>query len=108
MSFSNGFIALIAITIYYVNEGFKGALINSFCQKHIPSKIRATTLSSINVYINIVSAILALTAGYIFDIMSIRLGLMVAFVYTLTVFIFSYAFRPDITKNRSLPAQAGL
>lgn len=108
MSYSFGLLALFAITIFYVNESFQGALINSFCQKHIPSKIRATTLSSINVYLNIVGAIIALASGYLFDILSIRTGLMIAFVYTLTVFIVSYAFRPDFTKNSSLPAQAGL
>lgn len=85
MSYSYGILALLAITIFYMNESFQGALINSFCQKHIPSTIRATTLSSINVYINIFGAITALAAGYIFNIISIRVGLQIAFIYTVAV-----------------------
>jgi hypothetical protein len=85
MSISHGLLALFAITIFYMNESFQDALINSFCQKHIPSKIRATTLSSINVYLNIFGAILALAVGYLFNILSIRTGLLIAFGYTLTI-----------------------
>lgn len=87
MSLSYGYVALIALTIYYLNQSLQSALINSFCQKHIPSKIRATTLSSINVYLNIFGAILALNAGYLFNILSIRTALILAFTYTLVLFI---------------------
>jgi MFS family permease len=93
MSYSYGLLALLAITIFYMNESFQGALINSFCQKHIPSKIRATTLSSINVYINIFGAILALSAGYLFNILSIRTGLLIAFGYTVIIYISSSIYR---------------
>ena len=93
MTYSYGALALLAITIFYMNESFQGALINSFCQKHIPSKIRATTLSSINVYINIFGAILALSAGYLFNIFSIRTGLLIAFGYTIIVYIVLYIYR---------------
>lgn len=93
MSYSYGLLALLAITIYYMNESFQGALINSFCQKHIPSKIRATTLSSINVYINIFGAVLALSAGYIFNILSIRTSLLIAFGYTIIIYIAAHLFR---------------
>lgn len=90
MSLSKGLLALLAITIFYMNESFQGALINSFCQKHIPSRIRATTLSSINVYLNIFGAIIALAAGYLFNILSIRTGLIIAFGYTLIIYFGSY------------------
>ena len=87
MSFSKGVIALVAVTIFYMNESFQGALINSFSQKHIPSNIRATTLSSINVYLNIFGAIIALSAGYLFNVFSIRAGLLIAFGYTMIIYL---------------------
>lgn len=93
MAFSHGFFALVFITLYYTTESFQEALINSFSQKHIPSNIRATTLSSIKVYINIGGAILGLTAGYMFNIISIRTGLQIAFLYTLVVAIAFYGFK---------------
>lgn len=86
MSLFNGYFALIAITIFYSTESMYEALINSFSQKHIPSSIRATTLSSIKVYENIGSAILGLLGGVLFDIFSIRTGLMIALVYSCIVF----------------------
>jgi MFS family permease len=107
MSYSYGVLALLAITIFYTNESFQGALINSFCQKHIPSQIRATTLSSINVYINIFGAILALISGYIFDVYSIRTGLQIAFIYTVLVFFGSYLLPLAFTKLRPASRQGG-
>lgn len=86
MSLLNGYYALIAVTIFYSTESMYEALINSFSQKHIPSSIRATTLSSIKVYQNIGSAILGLAGGVLFDIFSIRTGLMIALVYSCLVF----------------------
>ena len=93
MSYSYGLLALFAITIFYTNESFQGALINSFCQKHIPSKIRATTLSSINVYLNIFGALSALGAGYLFNIVTIRTGLQIAFVYTCLVSVILFIYK---------------
>ncbi len=93
MSYSYGLLALFAITVFYTNESFQGALINSFCQKHIPSKIRATTLSSINVYLNIFGALSALGAGYLFNIVTIRTGLQIAFVYTCLVSVILFIYK---------------
>jgi MFS family permease len=85
MALGHGLFALVAVTLYYTTESFQEALINSFSQKHIPSKIRATTLSSIKVYLNIGGAILGLSAGYMFNIISIRTGLQISFIYTLVI-----------------------
>lgn len=91
MSVAYGVIGLIAMTAYYLTESLQESLVNSFCQKHIPSKIRATTLSSIKVYVNIGGAIIGLIAGVIFDVYSIRTGLMISFVFSLIVFlVFTY------------------
>lgn len=87
MSQSYGYLALLAMIAYYTTESFQEALVNSFCQKHIPSQIRATTLSSIKVYMNVGGAILGLSAGYAFNLVSIRTGLMLAFLYTGGVFL---------------------
>lgn len=86
MSLLNGYFALIAVTIFYSTESMYEALINSFSQKHIPSSIRATTLSSIKVYQNIGSAVLGLAGGVLFDLFSIRTGLMIALIYSCVVF----------------------
>ena len=86
MSLLNGYFALIAVTIFYSTESMYEALINSFSQKHIPSSIRATTLSSIKIYQNIGSAVLGLAGGVLFDIFSIRTGLMIALIYSCVVF----------------------
>lgn len=87
MALGYGILGLVAITIFYTNESFESAIINSFCQKHIPSNIRATTLSSINVYLNIFGAILGLAGGYLFNIVSIRTGLMLVFSFTVLVYM---------------------
>ncbi len=93
MSISHGYLALIAMIIYYTTESFQEALINSFCQKHIPSKIRATTLSSIKVYLNIRGAVLGISAGLIFNIFDIRTGFMIAFGYTVVVLILTQSYK---------------
>jgi len=93
MSIGYGYIALIAMLAYYMTESFQETLLNSYSQKHIPSKIRATTLSSMKVYINIGGAVLGLAAGYMFDSLSIRVGLFIAFVYTLLVLLLSYTYK---------------
>lgn len=86
MSFLNGYLALIAVTLFYSTEAMYDALINSFSQKHIPSSIRATTLSSIKVYQNVGAAVLGLVGGVLFDFFSIRTGLTIALIYSFVVF----------------------
>jgi len=93
MSFLHGYLALIAVTIFYSTESMYEALINSFSQKHIPSSIRATTLSSIKVYQNIGAAILGLAGGMLFDILNIRTGLMIVFGYSCLVLIFTKTYQ---------------
>jgi len=93
MSIGHRYIALLAMLAFYTTESFQGTMINSFSQKHIPSKIRATTLSSIKVYENISGAILGLVAGFMFNLFSIRTGLMIAFVYTLLVLFVLFVYR---------------
>ena len=44
MSVAYGYISLLAMLAFYMTESFQETLLNSFSQKHIPSKIRATTL----------------------------------------------------------------
>lgn len=99
MSLFSGFIGLLAMTCYYLTESLQESLVNSFCQKHIPSKIRATTLSSIKVYVNIGGAVIGLIAGILFDIYSIRTGLMIAFLFSLITYIVFLYIR---NKNRSI------
>jgi len=82
-----GVLGLIFAMVFYVSEPFKEAIINSFGQKHIPSKIRATTLSSIKVYESFVAAVLAVAAGYVFDIFELRTALLIAAGYASIVFI---------------------
>jgi MFS family permease len=86
MAWFHGYVALIAVTLFYSTESMYEALINSFSQKHIPSAIRATTLSSIKVYENIGSAVLGLAGGVLFDLFSIRTGLIIALMYSCLVF----------------------
>lgn len=86
MVFLNGYFALIAVTLFYSTESMYDALINSFSQKHIPSAIRATTLSSIKVYQNIGSAVLGILGGILFDVFTIRTGLLIVLVYSCLVF----------------------
>lgn len=93
MSVGYGYISLLAMLAFYMTESFQETLLNSFSQKHIPSKIRATTLSSMKVYINIGGAVLGLIGGYMFDVLTIRTGLMIAFVYTLFVLAIMYLYR---------------
>jgi len=93
MSVGDKYLALSAVLIYYTSYSFQEQILNSFSQKHIPSKIRATTLSSMKVYQNITGAILSLVAGYLFNIITIRTGLLVAFIYTIIVLIGMYAWK---------------
>ena len=93
MAMGHGYIALLAMIAFYMTESFRDTMLNSFSQKHIPSNIRATTLSSIKVYENIGGAVLGLVAGYMFNIVSIRSGLMIAFVYTLVVLVGMYTYK---------------
>lgn len=93
MAFLSGYFALIAVTLFYSTESMYEALINSFSQKHIPSSIRATTLSSIKVYQNIGSAILGLAGGVMFNIFSIRTGLMIALIYSCVIFAFTKLYQ---------------
>lgn len=93
MAMGHGYIALLAMLAFYTTESFRETMINSFSQKHIPSKIRATTLSSIKVYENISAAVLGLVAGYMFNIVSIRSGLMIAFAYTVVVLVIMYTYK---------------
>ena len=44
-------------------------------------------------YINIGGAILGLVAGYMFNVISIRNGLMIAFVYTLFVLVIMHVYK---------------
>ncbi len=96
MSVGYGYIALLAMLAFYMTESFQETLLNSFSQKHIPSKIRATTLSSMKVYINIGGAVLGLIGGYMFDVLTIRTGLMIAFIYTISVLVTMYAYKRKI------------
>ncbi|MCB9812939.1 MAG: MFS transporter [Pseudomonadales bacterium] len=83
-----GFVGLLSAMVFYVSEPFKEAIINSFGQKHIPSKIRATTLSSIKVYEALVASVLAIVAGYVFDTFELRTALLISALYAVGVFIF--------------------
>ena len=96
MSVGYGYISLLAMLAFYMTESFQETLVNSFSQKHIPSKIRATTLSSMKVYINIGGAVFGLIGGYMFDVFSIRTGLMIAFIYTLSVLVTMYTYKRKI------------
>lgn len=93
MSFLNGYFALVAVTIFYSTDSMYDALINSFSQKHIPSSIRATTLSSIKVYQNVGSALLGLAGGVLFDLFSIRTGLLIALAYSFAIFAFTRLYQ---------------
>lgn len=93
MSLGYGYIGLIAMLAYYLTESYQETILNSFSQKHIPSSIRATTLSSMKVYVNIGGAVLGLLAGQMFNIFSIRSGLMIAFVYTIIVSMAMYGYK---------------
>ncbi len=93
MAVGNGYIALLAILAFYMTESFQETLLNSFSQKHIPSNIRATALSSMKVYLNIGGAVLGLVAGYMFNVISIRNGLLIAFVYTIIVLVSMYTYK---------------
>lgn len=93
MSVGYGYISLLAMLAFYMTESFQETLLNSFSQKHIPSKIRATTLSSMKVYINICAAVIGLVAGYMFDVISIRSGMLIVFVYTLLVLFAFYTYK---------------
>jgi MFS family permease len=93
MSVGYGYVALLGMLMFYSTESFQETMLNSYSQKHIPSKIRATTLSSMKVYINCVSAILGLIAGYMFSITSIRSGMMISFVYTVLVLVIALSVK---------------
>lgn len=93
MSVGYGFVGLLAMLAYYLTESYQETMLNSFSQKHIPSKIRATTLSSMKVYINVGGAVLGLAAGKMFNIVSIRYGLMIAFIYTVIVITGMYTYK---------------
>lgn|GEM_PF-1588873 len=93
MVWLHGYFALVAVTIFYSTESMYDALINSFSQKHIPSSIRATTLSSIKVYQNIGAAILGLVGGVMFDFFSIRTGLLIALVYSCLVYLLTRVYQ---------------
>ena len=88
-----GIVGLLSAMVFYISEPFKEAIINSFGQKHIPSKIRATTLSSIKVYEAFISAILAVVAGYVFDIFELRTALLISAFYAVGVFIFILLYK---------------
>ncbi|MBT4124226.1 MAG: MFS transporter [Candidatus Pacebacteria bacterium] len=88
-----GILGLLSSMIFYLSAPFKDAIINSFGQKHIPSKIRATTLSSIKVYESLVASVLAVIAGYVFDIFELRTALLIAAGYILGVFIFILLYK---------------
>lgn len=88
-----GVLGLLSAMAFYISEPFKDAIINSFGQKHIPSKIRATTLSSIKVYESFVAAILAVVAGIVFDLFELRTALVIASGYALVVFIFILIYK---------------
>ena len=92
MSIGYGYVGLIAMLAYYLTESYQETMLNSFSQKHIPSNIRATTLSSMKVYVNIGSAVLGLLAGQMFNIVTIRTGLMIAFGYTLFACVGMYLY----------------
>ncbi len=88
-----GMLGLISSVIFYLSAPFKDLIINSFGQKHIPSKIRATTLSSIKVYESIVASVLAVIAGYVFDIFELRMALLIATGYASVVFVFTLLYK---------------
>jgi len=99
MSVGSGYFALLAITAYYMTESFQETLLNSFSQKHIPSKIRATTLSSMKVYINVGGALLGLVGGQMFNLLPIRSGLAVSYIYTLVILAIFYIYKKVIKIN---------
>ena len=98
MSLFGGYLALFAVLVFYSTESMFEALINSFSQKYIPSSIRATTLSSIKVYQNIGGAVLGLIGGIVFDIFSIRTGLMIAFIYSCFVLLLTWFYKKRFVK----------
>lgn len=80
-----GVLGLLSAMVFYVSEPFKDAIVHSFGQKHIPSKIRATALSSIKVYESFVAAVLAVVAGVVFDVFELRTALLIAAGYAVVV-----------------------
>lgn len=88
-----GVLGLLSAMVFYVSEPFKDAIVHSFGQKHIPSKIRATTLSSIKVYESFVAAVLAVVAGVVFDVFELRVALLIAAGYAVAVFGVVILFR---------------
>jgi MFS family permease len=93
MSVFYGYIALLGMLMFYTTESFQETMLNSYTQKHIPSKIRATTLSSMHVYIHSGAAILGILAGNLYTITTMRTGLMISFGYTVAVLIFAYSYK---------------
>jgi len=88
-----GVLGLVSALVFYSSEPFREAIINSFSQRHIPKKIRATTLSSIKVYQGFFAAILGFAAGLVFDKFGIRSGMLMAFIYSISVFAFIYFYK---------------
>jgi MFS family permease len=88
-----GLLGLISALVFYSSEPFRDVIINSFSQKHIPKKIRATALSSIKVYQSFFAAILGFLAGSVFDRYGVRNGIIIAFVYSVIVYIVVYLYK---------------
>lgn len=88
-----GLLGLLSAMVFYISEPFKEAIINSFGQKHIPSTIRATTLSSIKVYETLVASVLAIVAGYVFDVFELRKSLLISALYVVGVFVFILVYK---------------
>jgi MFS family permease len=85
MSFVFGFVGLIAFICFSMIEPFEPLLINSFSQKLIESKIRATTTSTIKLSISLFSSVLGVLCGYFTDYFSLKLSfLMVAILLSIS------------------------
>lgn len=93
MSQLYGIVGLVAVVFFYSIEPFRDAILNSFSQEHIPSEIRATTLSSIKVYESIAGAFLGVVAGLVFDYFDIRTGMLIGFGYAVIVYALTYLYR---------------
>lgn len=93
MSKLYGVAGLISVLFFYSVDPFREAIINSFSQEHIPSRIRATTLSSIKVYEAIAGAALGILAGVVFDLFDVRQGLLIAFAYSVLIYGVIHVYR---------------
>jgi hypothetical protein len=84
MGYFAGFIGLIAFCLFVQIEPFETILLNSFSQKFIEKRIRATTISSIR----FASAIVASSTGYFVGRLVDSVGINQSFIIVATFISF--------------------